>query len=226
MCQKISIIPRSGGALGFAYIPPAPEGEERQLLFVDELRGQLVTLLGGRAAEEVAFNGRVSTGAMDDIRRATDLAYKGLAEYGLSSATGPLSISTLSGAGGDGFFGFPDQVRAMLVALGAHFVLGLTDQVRTMVVVPRLNFVLCTLMLSGAGDDGFFGFPDQVRTMVVVHCAHFELGPLKPKKPSPMLWKRLAASALLRCEGREKDVLPAEGDTGVDFPKLHAYLFF
>lgn len=110
--QKISIIPRSGGALGFAYIPPAPGGEERQLLFVDELRAQLAILLGGRAAEEVAFEGRVSTGAMDDIRRATELAQNGIAEYGLSPTLGPLSLSTLTGTGSDGgFFGFPDQGR-------------------------------------------------------------------------------------------------------------------
>lgn len=122
--QKISIIPRSGGALGFAYIPPAPEGEERQLLFADEVRGQLAVLLGGRAAEEVAFQGRVSTGALDDIRRATALAYKALAEYGLSSRLGPLSLSALSGAGGDdgGLLGFPDQVRLVCFwhACGLH----------------------------------------------------------------------------------------------------------
>eukprot|EP00850_Spirogloea_muscicola_P000768 SM000003S11013 [mRNA] locus=s3:342002:345971:+ [translate_table: standard] len=73
--EKLSIVPRSGGALGFTYIPPP--SEERYLLFLDELKGRLVTLLGGRAAEEISFAGRISTGAADDIRRATDVAYKG-----------------------------------------------------------------------------------------------------------------------------------------------------
>lgn len=100
LAEKLSIVPRSGGALGFTYMPP-PSGEERMLLFIDEVRGRLVTLLGGRAAEEVAFRGRVSTGALDDIRRATDVAYKAVAEYGLSSAVGPLSLATLSGGGFD-----------------------------------------------------------------------------------------------------------------------------
>ncbi|KAJ6691888.1 ATP-DEPENDENT ZINC METALLOPROTEASE FTSH 7 CHLOROPLASTIC [Salix purpurea] len=97
--EKLSILPRSGGALGFTYTPPT--NEDRYLLFIDELRGRLVTLLGGRAAEEVVYSGRVSTGALDDIRRATDMAYKAVAEYGLSQAIGPVSLATLSGGGMD-----------------------------------------------------------------------------------------------------------------------------
>lgn len=97
--EKLSILPRSGGALGFTYAPPTTE--DRYLLFVDELRGRLVTLLGGRAAEEVIYSGRVSTGALDDIRRATDMAYKAIAEYGLNQTIGPISLATLSGGGMD-----------------------------------------------------------------------------------------------------------------------------
>ncbi|KAL9405050.1 hypothetical protein Peur_002022 [Populus x canadensis] len=96
---ELSILPRSGGALGFTYIPPT--NEDRYLLFIDELRGRLVTLLGGRAAEEVVYSGRVSTGALDDIRRATDIAYKAVAEYGLNQTIGPVSLATLSGGGMD-----------------------------------------------------------------------------------------------------------------------------
>ncbi|KAG4382927.1 hypothetical protein GLYMA_14G192100v4 [Glycine max] len=97
--EKLSILPRSGGALGFTYTPPT--NEDRYLLFIDELRGRLVTLLGGRAAEEIVYSGRVSTGALDDIRRATDMAYKAIAEYGLNQTIGPVSISTLSNGGMD-----------------------------------------------------------------------------------------------------------------------------
>ena len=101
--EQLSIVARSGGALGFTYIPPGEE--DRKLMFADELRGRLVTLMGGRAAEIVAC-GRVSTGALDDIQRATDLAYKAVAEYGLSPNLGPMSVPTLSSGGGDdGFFG-------------------------------------------------------------------------------------------------------------------------
>ncbi|RDX75591.1 ATP-dependent zinc metalloprotease FTSH 9, chloroplastic, partial [Mucuna pruriens] len=97
--EKLSILPRSGGALGFTYTPPTTE--DRYLLFIDELHGRLVTLLGGRAAEEVVYSGRVSTGALDDIRRATDMAYKAIAEYGLNQTIGPVSIATLSSGGID-----------------------------------------------------------------------------------------------------------------------------
>lgn len=98
-------MPRSGGALGFTYSPPTTE--DRYLLFIDELRGRLVTLLGGRAAEEFIYSGRVSTGALDDIRRATDMAYKAVAEYGLSESVGPISLATLSGGGMDDSGGSP-----------------------------------------------------------------------------------------------------------------------
>lgn len=83
------------------------------MLFVDELRGRLVTLLGGRAAEEIVLAGRVSTGALDDIRRATDMAYKAVAEYGLNQRIGPISVATLSNGGLDDSGGSPwgrDQV--------------------------------------------------------------------------------------------------------------------
>ncbi|CAF1769217.1 unnamed protein product [Brassica napus] len=103
--EKLSILPRSGGALGFTYIPPTHE--DRYLLFIDELHGRLVTLLGGRAAEEVVYSGRISTGALDDIRRATDMAYKAVAEYGLNQKIGPVSVSTLSAGGMDDSGGSP-----------------------------------------------------------------------------------------------------------------------
>ncbi|CAH8261747.1 unnamed protein product [Arabidopsis lyrata] len=91
--------------LGFTYIPPTHE--DRYLLFIDELHGLLVTLLGGRAAEEVVYSGRISTGALDDIRRATDMAYKAVAEYGLNQKIGPVSVATLSAGGIDDSGGSP-----------------------------------------------------------------------------------------------------------------------
>ena len=100
--EQLSIVARSGGALGFTYTPPGEE--DRKLMFADELRGRLVTLMGGRAAEIVACS-RVSTGAFDDIQRATDLAYKSVAEYGLSPTVGPLNVPTLSGGGREDIFG-------------------------------------------------------------------------------------------------------------------------
>src|SRR5690606_37562313 len=79
--KKVSIVPRSIGALGFMQQIP----EERLLLQEDELRGRLAVLLGGRAAERLVF-GQVSTGASNDLERATQLAQRMVTEFGLSRA--------------------------------------------------------------------------------------------------------------------------------------------
>ncbi|KAF5831580.1 ATP-dependent metallopeptidase Hfl [Dunaliella salina] len=98
--EKLSIIPRSGGALGFTYIPPRTE--DRSLLFETEIRGQLAMLMGGRAAETLTC-ASVTTGAMDDIRRATELAARTISEFGLNSSIGPINVAALGSAvsGGD-----------------------------------------------------------------------------------------------------------------------------
>jgi cell division protease FtsH len=85
--SKISIIPRGMGALG--YTMQVPE-EDRFLLVAEEIQGQIATLLGGRVAEELVF-GQVSTGAADDIQKATDLAEKAITLYGMSEL-GPVAF--------------------------------------------------------------------------------------------------------------------------------------
>jgi cell division protease FtsH len=65
--------------------------DDRFLLLEDELRGQLATLLGGRAAEEIVL-GKVSTGASDDIQKATDLAERAVTQYGMSNTLGPIAF--------------------------------------------------------------------------------------------------------------------------------------
>lgn len=86
--SKISIVPRGQGALGYTMQTPQ---EDRFLIMEDELRGQLATLLGGRAAEEVIF-GKVSTGASDDIQKATDLAERAVTQYGMAPGLGPVAF--------------------------------------------------------------------------------------------------------------------------------------
>jgi cell division protease FtsH len=65
---------------------------DRFLLLEDELRGQLATLLGGRSAEEIIF-GKVSSGASDDIQKATDLAERAVTQYGMSDTLGPVAFA-------------------------------------------------------------------------------------------------------------------------------------
>ncbi|MEM7591606.1 MAG: ATP-dependent zinc metalloprotease FtsH [Cyanobacteria bacterium P01_A01_bin.83] len=86
--EKISIVPRSIGALG--YTLQLPE-EDRFLMIEDEIRGRIATLLGGRAAEELIL-GKVSTGAADDIQKATDLAQRYVTIYGMSDRIGPIAL--------------------------------------------------------------------------------------------------------------------------------------
>jgi cell division protease FtsH len=84
---KISIVPRGMAALGYTLQLPT---EDRFLLDESELRGQIATLLGGRSAEEVVF-GSITTGASNDLQRATDLAERMVTTYGMSKVLGPLA---------------------------------------------------------------------------------------------------------------------------------------
>ena len=86
--QKITIIPRTSGALG--YTMQMPE-EERFLMKKPEILQEIVTLVGGRAAEEVQF-GTVTTGASNDIEKATDLARKMVTMYGMSTEFGMMGL--------------------------------------------------------------------------------------------------------------------------------------
>lgn len=85
--SKISIVPRGMAALGYTLQMPT---EDRFLLSESELRDQIATLLGGRAAEETVF-GSITTGAANDLQRATDLAERMVTTYGMSKILGPLA---------------------------------------------------------------------------------------------------------------------------------------
>jgi len=78
--QKVSIVPRGFGALGFTLQVPV---EDRYIVTEDKLLGEIDVLMGGRAAEELVFK-QVSTGASNDITRATDIARKMITDYGMS----------------------------------------------------------------------------------------------------------------------------------------------
>ena len=82
--SKISIIPHSRGALGYTMQMPT---EDRYLLTIDELQDRIAVMLGGRAAERIVFN-TISTGASDDIMRATELARRMVTEFGMSEKLG------------------------------------------------------------------------------------------------------------------------------------------
>lgn len=89
--QKITIVPRTMGSLG--YTMQVPE-EEKYLLTKEELEAKIITLLGGRAAEELVFN-TVTTGASNDIERATKLARTMVSQYGMSERFGLMGLETV-----------------------------------------------------------------------------------------------------------------------------------
>jgi cell division protease FtsH len=85
--HKISIVARGFGALGYTMQLPL---EDRYLMGKADLENQLAVLLGGRTAESLVF-GEVSTGAQNDLMRATDIARAMVTEYGMSEAIGPIN---------------------------------------------------------------------------------------------------------------------------------------
>jgi len=93
--HKISIIPRGIGALGYTQQLPT---EDRYLMTREELQGKIDVLLGGRAAEQVVF-GEVSTGAHNDLQRATEIARSMVLEYGMGETLGPMTFTRRRGPG-------------------------------------------------------------------------------------------------------------------------------
>jgi len=83
--QKVSIIPRGIGALGYTMQRPT---EDRFLLSARELKDRIAVLMGGRAAERLIFDGDVSTGAADDLQRATEIALEMVTKYGMDAKVG------------------------------------------------------------------------------------------------------------------------------------------
>ena len=90
--QKITIIPRTSGALGYTM---QVEEDEKYLMTQREIENKIATLTGGRAAEEIAC-GEITTGASNDIEQATKLARAMITRYGMSEEFGMVAMETLS----------------------------------------------------------------------------------------------------------------------------------
>ena len=104
---KISIVPRGMSALGDTLQLPT---EERFLNSKQDLEGQIATLLGGRSAEELMF-GSITTGAANDLQRATDIAEQMVGTYGMSETLGPLAYDK---QGGNRFLGGTSNPRRVV----------------------------------------------------------------------------------------------------------------
>ncbi len=102
--HRVSIIPRGAAALGMTMQRPI---EDRYILTEPELKDRLAILLGGRTAEEISFK-QISTGAQDDLMRATQIARAMIVEYGMSEVIGALSFASDGFRNADGrpLFGY------------------------------------------------------------------------------------------------------------------------
>jgi len=92
--QKISIVPRGLGALGYTLQMPV---EDRHMMTEEDLLGKISVLMGGRAAEDIVFD-KISTGAANDLSRATDIARRMITDYGMSTRFRNMAL-TQRGAG-------------------------------------------------------------------------------------------------------------------------------
>ena len=91
--DKISIIPRGSGALGYTANLPPSEESGGALMTLREMKARLCTFMGGRAAERACYGpGGVTSGSSDDLDRATRLAQAIVAQFGLGEGTGPVSL--------------------------------------------------------------------------------------------------------------------------------------
>ena len=99
--HKVSIIPRGVGALGYTLQRPI---EDRFLMSVEELENKMAVLLGGRGAEQLVF-GEMSTGASDDLMKATDIARSMVTRYGMDGTLGQAAYETERGS----FLGMPSE---------------------------------------------------------------------------------------------------------------------
>jgi len=98
--HKVSIIPRGIGALGYTIQRPT---EDRYLMSREELENKMTVLLGGRAAESLIFD-EISTGAADDLARATDIARSMVMRYGMDEGLGHVAYEQESAP----FLGLPE----------------------------------------------------------------------------------------------------------------------
>ena len=103
--QRVSIIPRTIGAVGYTLQLPL---HDRYLMTQPELEDQIAVMLGGRASEELVYDGVISTGAANDLERASELVRRIVTRFGMSAELGPLT------------WGVPTQPRFLNTPFGTE----------------------------------------------------------------------------------------------------------
>jgi cell division protease FtsH len=137
--HKVTIIPRGVAALGATYQLPL---EDRYLLTRGELEDRIAVLLGGRVAEEVIYS-EVSTGAHNDLERATELARLMVTQYGMSERLGPMTFGGgpqalfLKGAGLPQERDYSEETARVIDAETRSIVDGIYDRVRALMTARK-----------------------------------------------------------------------------------------
>jgi len=154
--HRVSIIPRGVAALGYTLQLPT---EDRYLMTKTELLNRLKVLLGGRVAEEIIFS-EISTGAQNDLERATAIARSMVAEYGMSEKLGPLSYGRerrpfFLGMEFPGSEAYSEQVAAEIDAEVRHIVESAYDDVKHLLSEKRDKLeILARLLLEKEVVEG------------------------------------------------------------------------
>ncbi len=152
--QKITIVPRTMGALG--YVMHTPE-EEKFLNTKKELEAMIVGMLGGRAAEEIVFD-TVTTGASNDIEKATKVARAMITQYGMSERFGLMGLESVQNKYLDG--------RAVLNCGEASALQKDSEPVQKITIVPRTMGALGYVMHTPE-EEKFLNTKKELEAMIV-----------------------------------------------------------
>jgi cell division protease FtsH len=148
--HKVTIIPRGVGALGATYQLPL---EDRYLLTKSELEDRIAVLLGGRVAEEVVY-GEISTGAHNDLERATEMARLMITQYGMSEKLGPMTFGGgpqsmfLKGAGLSPDREFSDETALAIDNETRAIIDKIYDRVRDLVSTRKAVLIIAAAELK------------------------------------------------------------------------------
>ena len=169
--RKISIVPRGFGALGYTLQLPV---EDRFVVSEEELLGQIDVLLGGRAAEELAI-GRISTGAANDLTRATDVARRMITDYGMSERFRHVALTRRAA----GLLGNGQQAEQFMAREYSEDTQKYVDEEIARIVAARYDGVLALLAgkreLLGAVSERLL----EKETIEEAEFAAFVAGPLR-----------------------------------------------
>jgi cell division protease FtsH len=148
--HKVTIIPRGVGALGATYQLPL---EDRYLLTKSELEDRIAVLLGGRVAEEIVY-GEISTGAHNDLERATEMARLMITQYGMSEKLGPMTFGGgpqsmfLKGAGLSSDREFSDETALAIDNETRAIIDKIYDRVRDLVSTRKAVLIIAAAELK------------------------------------------------------------------------------